>query len=380
MRTGLRFYDAVGARISTSWTGWQAYREGQNPRRDIYAGYSFPGLRPFPRWNQAKDRYRTYGGGRDLNSTQPGNAQNIAALAHWQYPKLHIAPEGAVSASLVVEVSNDRSPQYPVNVWNEPFLFHIGGSKIAAASRYPQGEQATGVEGWYYGPYPTFTDADVDKNDIYRLGELAIFPAIKEPRYEAWNVQPGQWAAPVRELEGPHATATALDADFRSSTTVEVTPALVTVRVLSTQTRATKPQLARPMQDLDRGGWTNQDGESTFLWDSIDEAFPPNDEDFVQSPHMPVDDAVELAMTRLQNPDRDSEEKYLLRYRYRRMGAQEQTVRVDLLQGSQLIATWTDQTPKEFVTGVVELSREQALSITDFADLRIRLVGSLVSA
>ena len=61
-------------------------------------------------------------------------------------------------------------------------------------------------------------------------------------------------------------------------------------------------QFARPISDISVGGWLNELGSGTNLYQSIDEA-TASDTDYIRSGATPVDDTAIFILTPLATPD-----------------------------------------------------------------------------
>lgn len=61
-------------------------------------------------------------------------------------------------------------------------------------------------------------------------------------------------------------------------------------------------QLAVPVSVVSIGGWTDEGGGVTDIWQSIDEGWAVNDADYVRSIVEPVDDELVVGLTALSVP------------------------------------------------------------------------------
>jgi hypothetical protein len=136
-------------------------------------------------------------------------------------------------------------------------------------------------------------------------------------------------------------------------------------------------QFARPAADISRGSWTTQSGATTNLWATLDEAEPADDADFVQSSLATQNDTYEF---RLSTVDAALINRlHLLRYRGRKgaIGGNIRNLVVELRQGATLIASQThNDLTAVMADGAILLTKEQGALITDYADLRVRLIAS----
>lgn len=137
----------------------------------------------------------------------------------------------------------------------------------------------------------------------------------------------------------------------------------------------------RPTSDLLDGSWTNQAGSAVNLYESINEAAPPDDGDFIQSEWSPTDSPCALGLEAGTDPL--SSAGHVLRYRYGKVGGEAASVVVQLRQGyvnesnlGTLIAEWTHaDISTSLTTAEQTLTAEQADAITDYGGLSIRLVA-----
>jgi hypothetical protein len=130
--------------------------------------------------------------------------------------------------------------------------------------------------------------------------------------------------------------------------------------------------IALPVADEIAGSWTDQDGDTTGLYDAIDELIP-SDVDYIRSTTLePAQtDVIEFALTDVAEPLTDS--GHVVSYRF---AAEEMTMSltVRLKQGNTIIASWVHSNiaPGDFVSADQSLTDEQAGAITDYTDLRLR--------
>ena len=71
-------------------------------------------------------------------------------------------------------------------------------------------------------------------------------------------------------------------------------------------------QYARPSADVEDGSWTNESGNNTDLYASIDES-TASDSDYIQSAVNPSSDATTLSLSSVGNPTVDT--GHTVRYR-----------------------------------------------------------------
>lgn len=142
-------------------------------------------------------------------------------------------------------------------------------------------------------------------------------------------------------------------------------------------------QFARPDADTYNGdGWTEDDGDTTNMFQEIDET-SPSDTDFVRSPVTPTNDAVVFRLSDVTDPALST--GHIVRIRY--SADQDAQEAIDFVfelrqtyvnEGSQgtLINTRTvsDVTSTSWVTDSDTLSGAEADAITDYTALFIRIV------
>src|ERR1041385_4026881 len=140
--------------------------------------------------------------------------------------------------------------------------------------------------------------------------------------------------------------------------------------VLGSPPASSAPIILHPIADTAVNGWTNQAGGSTNIYQAIDEAAPPDDTDFIQSPLAPVaTQYYEAMLTSATTPQSGTQ---TVKYRYRSTLGTLDLV-VGLYDGATLIASWEDTAaPSVFTTASQILTSGQMASITDWTNLRIR--------
>lgn len=129
-----------------------------------------------------------------------------------------------------------------------------------------------------------------------------------------------------------------------------------------------------PQQDSLTGTWTNELGNVTNLYQSIDDT-SVNDLDYIESVDDPSDDIYKTKIETVSDPNTD--ELHQIYYRYRKSAAGGSLhIRVRLLQGSTEIASWTHTgISTDWVTQTQSLSTGQVGQITDYSDLYLEIKG-----
>lgn len=128
-----------------------------------------------------------------------------------------------------------------------------------------------------------------------------------------------------------------------------------------------------PVSDVTVGLWTNELGQSTNLYASIDEA-SADDADYAISEELVTDQssyyeaAFDLAFDPVVHTN------HVLSYRLGKVGTDNLDAIVSLRQGASVIASWNHANVSVNMTTFTRtLSTLQAASITDYGDLRLRV-------
>jgi len=138
------------------------------------------------------------------------------------------------------------------------------------------------------------------------------------------------------------------------------------------------PQIARPDEDVSAGTWTPSPSSPATLFDKIDEA-TPDDADFISSPVAPAAAAVEIGLQTLSDPGASDGHKVRYRIRKDQSGGAQIDGTAQLLQGAVVIASWAHtNVTNTWTTFEQTLSGAEADAITDYADLRVKFVGTQV--
>lgn len=133
-------------------------------------------------------------------------------------------------------------------------------------------------------------------------------------------------------------------------------------------------QYARPSSDVTDGSWTNESGNNTNLYTSIDETFAAlNDSDYIQSSQSPsVWDVTEVGLSSVADPGTDS--GHVVRYRYGKDTTGDTIdLVVRLMQGSTPISVWHHSNiATTLTTAVQNIANAQAANISSYSNLRYR--------
>jgi len=145
------------------------------------------------------------------------------------------------------------------------------------------------------------------------------------------------------------------------------------------------PQFARPNADITDGNWLNDAGSAVDLFASIDEV-TPSDTDFIESGLAPSSDAVAMHLSDPEDPQ--SSTGHIIRWRRGKntSGGAQIDLTTQLRQGyvseasqGTLITSQSDANiPDAFTTTSYTLSGAEADSITNYADLQLRIVANQV--
>ena len=145
------------------------------------------------------------------------------------------------------------------------------------------------------------------------------------------------------------------------------------------------PQFARPNADITDGNWLNDAGSAVDLFASIDEV-TPSDTDFIESGLAPSSDAVAMHLSDPEDPQ--SSTGHIIRWRRGKntSGGAQIDLTTQLRQGyvseasqGTLITSQADNNiPDAFTTTSYTLSGAEADSITNYADLQLRIVANQV--
>lgn len=149
----------------------------------------------------------------------------------------------------------------------------------------------------------------------------------------------------------------------------------------------TMSQFARPIQDIVTGGWSEDDGTTTTIFDQIDEEVP-DDVDYIRSSQAPVSpDVYACKLSPLVDPVQSA--GHIIRFRYGKdtSGGAAMSLTIQLRQayvneGNQgtLIATVFNATDIAVfpVAGSYALSGAEADLITNYGDLYLRFVAQQI--
>lgn len=134
---------------------------------------------------------------------------------------------------------------------------------------------------------------------------------------------------------------------------------------LSFEAAITQINYLHPDADSVDGGWTNEVG-GTNLFASIDESWPANDADYIQSVMNP---SADLCRVRMSDPSAALTAPVRVRTKYYSRGAGQGSLTVRLKQGATQIAAWTHSPTDVPGVSVDELTAPQLAAISDPTDL-----------
>jgi hypothetical protein len=128
-----------------------------------------------------------------------------------------------------------------------------------------------------------------------------------------------------------------------------------------------------PDSDLSSTNWINELGQSTNLYQSIDEA-TPNDSDYIRSQEDPGSYIYEASLQDPTDPSTSFGHKVYYRYRKEPGPVGQVDMVVRLKQNTTTIASWTHlDVPATWTDGEGTLTSGEADSITDYSALRIEI-------
>jgi hypothetical protein len=124
-------------------------------------------------------------------------------------------------------------------------------------------------------------------------------------------------------------------------------------------------------------GWKREDNSTSNLYQSIDE-YPYDDSDYVWYDDAPVGRYFEVSLENPSYPTVGSGEVKIVWRTRRRAGAQTLTIKVELREGTTVIASDSKQLTDSDTTHVYQLSGAEKGSITDWTNLRLRFIVTAV--
>lgn len=125
-----------------------------------------------------------------------------------------------------------------------------------------------------------------------------------------------------------------------------------------------------PDADITDGGWLTDTG-GTSLFAAIDEAVA-SDTDYIVS----SDTDTDTCEIRLSDPSTTVARPFSVAYRYKRIGSDDITLRVALMEGATQRASWdTAVSSGTFTDAEQFLTAPEFAAITDFTDLRVRFTA-----
>ena len=138
-------------------------------------------------------------------------------------------------------------------------------------------------------------------------------------------------------------------------------------------------QFARPSADTTRTAWTDQAGGTTNIWDTINESVA-SDADYIKTATPPGANEFETLLTTVTDPI--SSVNHVMRWRRRKQpasGSNDQNLVVRLLVGgTQIVSRADNAIPGTFTDTSYTLSGGEADAITNYADMRLEFVTTMV--
>lgn len=189
----------------------------------------------------------------------------------------------------------------------------------------------------------------------------------------------GIWKADTASGTGAVADWTQRDATL-SGTEADSIQSYTDLFIRFTATVAGATQYGRPTSDLAAGGYTNQAGGTSNLYQAIDET-PASSTDYVQSSALTAGGASATYQTGLgTTTDPITRTGFVWRYRYAGSNSGVKLV-ANLKQGATVVKTVTHSpSATSFTDNAVSLTPTEAALITDFAALSHELVASWPAA
>ncbi len=136
-------------------------------------------------------------------------------------------------------------------------------------------------------------------------------------------------------------------------------------------------QYARPDADAGAGGWVNQAGSGSNLYQSIDESSPSDTDFCISTDQLGATDTMEVDLSDVTDPTSSSDHKVV----YRAKGTDPSgfygipSLTVNLMQGTTAIASSVNSSlGGSFTEYTITLSSAEANNITDYTDLSIRFI------
>jgi len=130
-----------------------------------------------------------------------------------------------------------------------------------------------------------------------------------------------------------------------------------------------KSQFAHPISDESTGLWSE-----TPLYAKIDEV-NPDDSDYIYSTLNPTNDTCEVRLNSITAPNDKTRHK--LKYRFKKSGSNSIDFKIQLYDNTTLIKETTHSNiSTEWVDGVITLTEGEANTISDYGNLRVKLVAN----
>jgi len=130
------------------------------------------------------------------------------------------------------------------------------------------------------------------------------------------------------------------------------------------------PETLAADADITDGGWLTDTGGAS-LFAAIDESVA-SDTDYIVSGASDPD----MCEIRLANPTTTMLRPFSVAYRYKRIGTDTMTLRVQLMEGATSRASWDVTVSNDtFADGEQFLTAPEFAAITDFTDLRVRFTA-----
>jgi len=215
--------------------------------------------------------------------------------------------------------------------------------------------------------YPVAVSAGTDASGTVQMGDYVLYPKFVFTRTRGANPTVQLGDLDVTPTAASAATSVASSLGL-SSMSLSPDPAIAIVASVLGEYLVLDNLY--PNLDLAVGAWTDEDGNVTGLFDSIDERPIPSDVDYIMN-ETPENEVYRADFTEGADPGRD--DHHIVEYRIRKDSVLTRIdITVTLKQGDTTIASWTHQDiGTDYVTISQTLTTGQAALITDYSQLRL---------
>jgi len=264
---------------------------------------------------------------------------------------------------------------------SEVFRIEVSGTTITptidgSTTGTPGAQTDSGLSSGNGGMY-AYGDSTTARADDWEAGDLGGADALT-----ASDVTSGTPIVDTTTIGQTHALTSA---DVTAGAPTTDTPTIGQTHVLSaTEVTSgtptldaptlTEPQQLSPASDISDGNWTPSTGVD--LYAMVDEN-PAVDGDYIRSGNNPSNDQCEMAFDPGDDPESSTD--HIIYYRYYKVGSSTVNLTFYLMEGVTQRATWShNDIGASVVGGSYTLSGAEADSITNYANLRIRIEADVV--